>query len=123
MFSAALIDDKVWLGDILSSKNKSALDALNITHILSVLGWKPKYDKIDKRIRKYVIAADDDTTDLLPEFEPCYEFIDQAVKNNCNVLIHCQAGISRSATIAASYLMKKYDLTFADALKRLQSKR
>lgn len=92
-FSANKIDDYVWLGDIDSSENDEALDALNITHILTVLDFDPKRSDDDRRVRKHVHAYDFHTVDLIGEFESCYQFIEQAVSNKQNVLIHCHAGI------------------------------
>ncbi|CAF0845718.1 unnamed protein product [Rotaria sordida] len=122
-FTADKIDDHIWLGDIDSSKNHEALDALNITHILTVLDFDPKCSQEDRRIRKHVHAYDMHTVDLIGEFESCYQFIDEAVRNNQNVLIHCHAGMSRSATIACAYLMKKYNLSYDMALEQLRTKR
>jgi len=122
-FSADKIDDHIWLGDIDSSENHQALDALNITHILTVLDFDPERPADDRRTRKHVRAYDFHTADLIGEFESCYQFIDQAVSKNENVLIHCHAGMSRSATIACAYLMKKYNLSFETALEQLRSKR
>ncbi|CAF0933544.1 unnamed protein product [Didymodactylos carnosus] len=123
MFSADLIDENVWLGNIDASENKLALDALSITHILTVLDYEPSFGPDKKRIIKYVKADDMEQFDLLSEFDSCYEFIDNAVKNNFKVLIHCHAGMSRSATIAAMYLMKKYNLTHHEAIRRLSERR
>jgi protein-tyrosine phosphatase len=95
VFSADKIDDHVWLGDIDSSENHEALDNLNITHILTVLHFDPERAKDDRRIRKHVYAYDMHTADLIGEFESCYQFIDQAVRKNQNVLIHCHAGIRK----------------------------
>lgn len=94
VFSADQIDDHIWLGDIDSSGNESALNALNITHILTVLHYDPDRPKNDRRTRKHVYAYDFHTTDLIGEFESCYRFIEQAVEKNENVLIHCHAGKS-----------------------------
>ena len=69
-----------------------ALDALKITHILTVLDFEPKCAEDDRRIRKHVRAYDFHTTDLIGEFESCYQFIDEAVRKRENVLIHCHAG-------------------------------
>ncbi|CAF0731919.1 unnamed protein product [Adineta ricciae] len=123
IFSADKIDDHLWLGDIDSSENHQALDDLQITHILTVLDFCPEHDQAAKRIRKHVHAYDFHTADLIGEFESCYQFIDQAVNNDQNVLIHCHAGMSRSATIACAYLMKKYNLSYETALEQLRMKR
>ena len=100
VFSADKIDDHIWLGDIDSSGNQSALDALNISHILTVLHFDPERPKNDRRIRKHVYAYDFHTTDLIGEFESCYQFIEQAVQKNENLLIHCHAGRSNLDSIS-----------------------
>ena len=41
-----------------------------------------------------------------------FDFINSAVKNNEKVLIHCRAGISRSATIVIGYLMKARGMSY-----------
>jgi dual specificity phosphatase 12 len=141
VFTADKIDDHIWLGDIDSSENHEALDDLNITHILTVLDFDPERLQGDCRIRKHVRAYDLHTADLIGEFESCYQFIDQAVRKNQNVLIHCHAGIrkkkkisfflksilfagmSRSATIACAYLMKKNNLSYETAHEQLKTTR
>lgn len=49
--------------------------------------------------------------------EDCIEFIDEGLKHG-NVLIHCIAGISRSATVVVAYLMKKIFLQ--EEIKKLK---
>lgn len=39
-------------------------------------------------------------------FDETHNFIEEARRNRCNILVHCKAGISRSPTIAIAYLMK-----------------
>lgn len=48
-------------------------------------------------------------------FEEANYFIDDALKNNGKVLVHCLAGISRSATITIAYLMKVHQMTLEEA--------
>ena len=124
MFTADKIDDNgLWLGDITASENIDALDKHQISHILTILDYKPT--QVDKnRTYLYIHADDFQSTDLLTnEFEKCFQFIDKAIEQGHQVLIHCQYGISRSSTIAAMYLMRKYSLTREQALERLINKR
>ena len=51
-----------------------------------------------------------------------YEFIEERIIHGA-VLVHCQAGMSRSAAILASYLKKKKKIGSADAVSFIKSKR
>jgi len=92
-FSADLIDDRVWLGSLAAMENTMALDSLHITHILSLINSDLPIGINDNFIRKHIRVEDSETTDLLIEFDSCYDFIDKALSDdpNNNVLIHCLA--------------------------------
>lgn len=57
------------------------------------------------------------------EFEKAFTFIDTQVNAGNQVLIHCRAGQSRSATLLAAYIMKKTGCTAAEALNWIATKR
>lgn len=50
------------------------------------------------------------------------EFIEKNIKKT-NVLVHCFAGVSRSATAVIAYLMKNKKLSFESALSLCKAKR
>lgn len=85
--------------------------------------WKNNNNNVD--IIKYCSSTDDyvKLTKKLqiyqnkPMIEIAYNFIDDAIKNNSNVLVHCRAGASRSVSMIIYYLMKKNHISFSDALK------
>ena len=58
----------------------------------------------------HVQVEDSLTANLIQHFPKCFEFIDAHVKENRNVLIHCAAGVSRSATVLIAYLMERKGL-------------
>ena len=58
-----------------------------------------------------------------PLIEVGYDFIDASISNKKNILVHCQMGKSRSASVIIYYLMRKYNMTYNSAKTLLRSKR
>lgn len=44
---------------------------------------------------------------LNKHFDETFEFIDKNLKEG-NVLVHCQAGVSRSASVVIAYIIRKF---------------
>lgn len=88
---------------------------------LETLGKTVLKDKFKNIQFMHVKAADVTSTNLIDDFEKCIDFIDS---QDGATIVHCQAGISRSATVCLAYLMKKkgYNLDEAfDYLKNCRS--
>eukprot|EP00042_Codosiga_hollandica_P037269 m.291546 g.291546 ORF g.291546 m.291546 type:complete len:90 (-) comp55099_c0_seq3:50-319(-) len=53
----------------------------------------------------------------------CLPFIEEAVTARSAVLVHCNAGVSRSVTVVLAYLMRKQGFALDDALALVKDKR
>lgn len=56
----------------------------------------------------------------LKYFNSTYTFIKEAKNNSGKVLVHCKMGISRSASVVISFLMKEYEWNLETALFRVK---
>jgi hypothetical protein len=96
--------DNLWLGDMVGAHNKFLLKKNGITHILTVAqGIMPKFPTLFTY--KLINILDCPSANLKQHFASCIKFIKEAIETGGCVLIHCFAGVSRSATITIAYLM------------------
>lgn len=108
------IIDGVFLGDIYSSSNRYLLKKAGITHILTMgAGMRPIYPK--EFIYKCFDIFDIPTQNLFPHLPSAINFIKTALSKSGSVLVHCYAGVSRSASTVIAYLMVDKGMSFIDA--------
>ncbi|XP_032230561.1 dual specificity protein phosphatase 22 isoform X2 [Nematostella vectensis] len=101
----------LYLGNIRDSKDAEQLQEHNITHILSIHdNANPLREDI---MYKCIHAADSPDQDLMPFFQECIEFI-----HSCSI-----AGISRSTTICAAYIMTITELSWRQTLQAIRANR
>ena len=82
----------------MASTNKFILSKYGITHILTVgAGLNPKFPTLYSYL--HIQEYDAPSANLKQHFDRCTEFLDQAIASGGKVLVHCYAGVSRSATI------------------------
>ncbi len=55
-------------------------------------------------------------------FDECFQFIQTGLSEG-GILVHCNAGASRSVTIVAAYLMKTERIKLGDILQEMKAKR
>ncbi len=98
----------LYLGSLEDSLNEKLLQDHNITYLLSIHDVSDEMP-VTARNRHYfrIKAADAVSQDLTPTFSRAIKFIDRAHRKKANVLVHCRAGISRSATLCAAYIASK----------------
>lgn len=71
----------------------------------------------------HVKIQDGPSVNISDYFQSTREFINNARIMGKSVLIHCHAGISRSATIVIAYLMVENNMNLIDAYTHVKSKR
>ncbi|KAK9479912.1 protein-tyrosine phosphatase-like protein [Lipomyces japonicus] len=113
----------IYIGSQFALYGQQFLAQSNVTHVLSIL----RGDIDDKHTanfkHKQIHVDDEHDEDILQYFSEAIEFIEEAVSNGGSVLVHCVAGISRSATVVIAYVMWKHKVSFEDALATVKSGR
>lgn len=102
--------------------NKNLLNEKKITHILNLATNVD--NKFESEIAYKKIKIEDSTTqDIMGCFDESFDYIENALKDEHNsVLVHCNAGVSRSASVVISYLMKKgLHQTYQEAFEHVLS--
>nr|XP_019012744.1 uncharacterized protein I206_02239 [Kwoniella pini CBS 10737]OCF51525.1 hypothetical protein I206_02239 [Kwoniella pini CBS 10737] len=113
--------DGLWIGDLVSAMDIEGLQKRGITNILSLL--RPALE-FSSEFAVYPLEIDDSSdTDILTHLPSCVAWISSILELLGGVLVHCQAGMSRSATVVAAYLMREYDLDPVQAIVALRDKR
>jgi len=104
-----------WIGSMDATIDFAELKKRHITHIIALV--KDRIVSFPKEI-KYIEfdVYDKSFYFLLHLFPQCFEFIDEALKNKSSVLVHCSAGVSRSATLAIAYLMYSKTIPYSEAM-------
>ena len=118
------VEPRVFISNDKTANKLSILKAFNITHVLIVAnGIETKFPK--NFWYKVLPVKDDRNFKISKYFKSAIKFIEDALDENGtnNVLVHCYAGQSRSATIVAAYLIHKYDITFTEALQKIRQHR
>ncbi len=120
------MEDGLWLGDR-GVYSKESPEYTRFQTIVTVL--------TEEEIRRYNIKQyaekrnwlhidlEDEPVDISKHFLHVIKHVDAARNRGDCVLIHCAAGISRSATLMAAYLMWKNRWTAKEALDHIRARR
>uniref|UniRef100_A0A8C1P1E6 Dual specificity phosphatase 16 n=1 Tax=Cyprinus carpio TaxID=7962 RepID=A0A8C1P1E6_CYPCA len=103
--------------------NQELMQQNDIAYVLNASNTCPKPDFIPDSHFLRVPVNDSFCEKILPWLDRSVEFIEKAKASNASVLVHCLAGISRSATIAIAYIMKRMDMSLDEAYRFVKEKR
>ncbi|KAG2209251.1 hypothetical protein INT47_005543 [Mucor saturninus] len=112
----------IWLGGYKALETKKFLQKNKISSILSVGHFKEIYAQ-DEFIHKIIPITDNPEANIIQYFPEAIEFISKALHSQQILLVHCLAGVSRSPTIIAAYLMATQKLRYKAALALIKQTR
>jgi predicted protein tyrosine phosphatase len=108
----------LWFGSIGCTYDREFLRSNNITHIISVVNEDSKSPLMTELgIQTLCIQLNDrEDESIYDYFAETTAFITNVLENNSAVLVHCLAGVSRSPTILAAYLIRVHNMSVQDSL-------
>jgi len=119
-FEASKVYTNVFIGNFGSASNLEMLKQNEIKNI--VVAAYGLWDMFPGKFNyKRVDVVDSEYDSLSPHFEEISKFIyEAAVLRKENVLIHCVAGVSRSAALVIAYLILQHNMCFDEAVGQVK---
>lgn len=114
-----IIPEFLYLGNVDGAADIENLKRLGIKYVLNMTSESKStcdYNPPAGLFECLRISIDDSPNVRISDyFNTTHKFINKARSEGVGVLVHCYAGVSRSASIVISYLMKTQGLSFNDA--------
>ena len=101
---------------------QQAIDQYNIKCLITATANEPPIEFPNVTNLKIEIE-DTPSAEIGPHFDKCIEFIEKTSQNGGCTLVHCRAGISRSASICIAYMMKTRNMTLKQAYRYVKQRR
>jgi len=118
------ITHNVYLGDEDDASNVQKLQTLGISYIVNATMKEPKYPDLFQYCN--VPIHDDPSQDLAKHFEKVCKWMRKIILDNVHenkILIHCKAGVSRSVSLCAAYLILVEGIQLHAAVEWIQNQR
>ncbi|TNV75299.1 hypothetical protein FGO68_gene11216 [Halteria grandinella] len=119
------INDDIFLGGYEAGENEVLLrDVMGVGGVLCIYNQykEPAFPSLYRY--KCVRLVDDTASNLKEYFRDCIDFINDVItKQKKPVLVHCAAGVSRSATIVIAFIMDTYKISLDDAYQYVLKRR
>ncbi|KAJ3862855.1 hypothetical protein EV359DRAFT_44275 [Lentinula novae-zelandiae] len=111
----------LWIGGLPSAMDTENLKENKIYSVLSAM--RGKISIHETFVKHQIFLDDSEEEDILIHLLPAIAFIQSELDKGRGVLVHCQAGVSRSATIVAAYLMHNRQMGVEGALDLIRKAR
>ena len=126
---ADLVIKNIWLGNKSSSQNREFLNnnkiklVVNCTTDINIPQWYEEDDINYIRLPIYDWNSESNNNILKAEIMNIINTMHIYKEKNKNILVHCFAGMQRSATVIACYLMYYYNFKAEHAIFYIRDKR
>lgn len=117
------ITENIFLGSYYALSAQKTLKSYNVSHILSLVQVKVNPEFVENFKHMQINIDDVEDENIIRHFPAIIEFMDEAIQSGTSVLVHCMAGVSRSATAVCVYLMQSRIWTPEQAICFVKSKR
>ena len=111
------VTNRIWLGSMWDANDVHWLQTEGITHVLNCAHKNDRFERVtikDAGIREALVLGADDDPDypiLLLHRQQVKAFLDRALEEpDSKVLIHCMAGVNRSAALILAYMSYDQDI-------------
>ncbi|UJR08880.1 hypothetical protein I4U23_013135 [Adineta vaga] len=118
-----VLDEFLFLGNIQHANNRELLHRFQIKHIINVCDFGLGQTILDNFNVIHIPMPDEPRTNIKQHFDRTNELLHGFYEKKERCLVHCAAGVSRSATIVLAYLMKYHHNTLNEAFFFLVEKR
>ncbi|XP_078664265.1 uncharacterized protein LOC144907274 [Branchiostoma floridae x Branchiostoma belcheri] len=113
----------LYLGSQKDVFNREVMEFYEINYVLNTSVTCPKPDYVPDTHFLRIPVNDNYAERIFPWFDKIIEFIDMVRESNGCVVVHCMAGVSRSATACIAFVMKHLNLSSDDAYRYVKDKR
>jgi len=121
-YGVEVLEKKLFISGEIEARDIDFLKTHGITAIISIQLKKLPQDVVgfieglDGGEYLHISISDTVNVNIMEHFDRAIKFINE----NKTTLVHCQAGISRSATLCLAYMIQKHKLTLDEAFQQLK---
>ena len=117
------VNDLLYIGNRAASEDLRLLKSEGISRILQLLDFyipKEYEDSIEVHYIRMEDSENENLERILPE---ALRYIHIAISQGKKILVHCNAGVSRSGSVVIAYIMATEKMDFRTALSFVEDKR
>lgn len=121
------VENGVYIGsvDAVGLSNLDKLHGNKIKHIVSILAEYELPIDLKENLKDFqhthIDCEDVATAQIGAYFLEVVSAIDEALKDNASILVHCRAGVSRSATLVTAWLIRRQRLSREQAIDKIRA--